>query len=101
MSWDYNTTTIGDFGLCTNTASSQTITFAADTNTTDLWVYEPLINWLPYKWKKYIPTWHLVKSYNVNKFDVILTKILIENSELFERMAREEYFPMWHYRGYL
>jgi len=25
---------------------------------------DPLIDWLPYKWKKYLPTWHLVKSYN-------------------------------------
>jgi len=24
---------------------------------------DPLTDWLPYKWKKYLPTWHLVRSY--------------------------------------
>ena len=24
---------------------------------------DPLIDWLPYHYKKYIPTWHLVRSY--------------------------------------
>ena len=24
---------------------------------------DPLIDWLPYHYKKYLPTWHLVRSY--------------------------------------
>lgn len=36
----------------------------ADTTTTTWTLPDPLIDWLPYKWKKYIPTWHLVKSYS-------------------------------------
>ncbi len=24
---------------------------------------DPLIDWLPYTYKKYLPTWHLVRSY--------------------------------------
>jgi len=45
-----------------NTAGPQTITF--DTNTNSTWdLPDPLIDWIPYKWKKYFPTWHLVRSY--------------------------------------
>lgn len=24
---------------------------------------DPLMNWLPYTWKKYIPAWHIIQSY--------------------------------------
>jgi len=27
---------------------------------------DPLIDWLPYHYKKYLPTWHLVLSYRTD-----------------------------------
>ena len=33
------------------------------TNTFTLVAPDPLIDWLPYHYKKYLPTWHLVRSY--------------------------------------
>ncbi len=62
MSWYYNNSSSG---ACTanvtmDTAAMDTIF----TTTYDNYIpYDELINWLPYKWKKYIPTWHLVRSY--------------------------------------
>ena len=35
----------------------------ATTNTFTLVAPDPLIDWLPYHYKKYLPTWHLVRSY--------------------------------------
>ena len=31
---------------------------------------DELIDWLPYKVEKYLPTWHLVKSYNIHKHEL-------------------------------
>ena len=46
------------------------IVFATDTGTADMTTTtvtltspDPLIDWLPYHYKKYLPTWHLVRSY--------------------------------------
>ena len=33
------------------------------TNTITITAPDPLIDWLPYHYKKYLPTWHLVRSY--------------------------------------
>ena len=43
-------------------STTNTCNIDFDTNTT-LELPDSLIDWLPYKWKKYLPTWHLVKSY--------------------------------------
>ncbi len=50
------------FNTDSSTASTNTISIDTLNNTT-LELPDPLIDWLPYKWKKYLPTWHLVKSY--------------------------------------
>ena len=42
---------------------SQTFTSDICTNTITLTIPDPLIDWLPYHYKKYLPTWHLVRSY--------------------------------------
>ena len=51
----------------TNSTSGNTTTdfsHTVDMATTTTWdLLDPLIDWLPYKWDKYIPTWHLVRSY--------------------------------------
>lgn len=62
MNWD-NTDSSGTWNFTTSTASTDTITLDAGSNTTTWDLPDPLIDWFPYKWKKYIPTWHLVKSY--------------------------------------
>ena len=38
-------------------------TATTDTMTVTLDLPDPLIDWLPYHYDKYIPTWHLVRSY--------------------------------------
>ena len=50
--YDFDATIGGAFDVTTNTGNYLTVTSP-----------DPLIDWLPYKWKKYIPTWHLVRSY--------------------------------------
>ena len=57
--WDNSASgsTTADFTM--DTTSLNTI-FAT---TYDNYTYNEWIDWLPYKWKKYIPTWHLVRSY--------------------------------------
>jgi len=45
-----------------STARNDIITFDK-LGITTLELPDPLIDWLPYKWKKYLPTWHLVRSY--------------------------------------
>ena len=54
----------GSIPLDTYTGSGY-INSTADicTNTITLTVPDPLIDWLPYHYKKYLPTWHLVRSY--------------------------------------
>jgi len=52
----------------TNSASGNTTTDFIDTTdigitTVTLDLPDPLIDWLPYKWEKYFPSWHLVRSY--------------------------------------
>ena len=42
---------------------TDTQTLNLDCSTTTLELPDPLIDWLPYKWEKYLPTWHLVRSY--------------------------------------
>ena len=44
-----------------NTAGASTVSF--DTTTDFITTPDPLIDWLPYHYKKYLPTWHLVRSY--------------------------------------
>jgi len=64
MSWDYNTRGTGGFGLITSGNTNTTFATQVDAVATTTWDYpDPLIDWLPYKWEKYIPTWHLVRSY--------------------------------------
>ena len=54
--------------VCWISTPSSVGTFAntttVDTAATTTWDFpDPLIDWLPYKWEKYLPTWHLVRSY--------------------------------------
>jgi hypothetical protein len=49
-----------------STAAGSIISYTYDfdgTNSTEIYLPDPLIDWLPYKVEKYIPTWHLVRSY--------------------------------------
>jgi len=62
MDWIFNNSASGNYttDMTMDTGSMNTI-FAT---TYDNYIpYNELINWLPYKWEKYIPIWHLVKSY--------------------------------------
>ena len=43
------------------TAGASTVSF--DNPTDFITIPDPLIDWLPYHYKKYLPTWHLVRSY--------------------------------------
>lgn len=63
MNW-VNTSSNGDYTFSTaggNWTDTQTLDLGTPTTTLEL--PDPLIDWLPYKWKKYIPTWYLVRSY--------------------------------------
>ena len=59
MNW--NTSAGNNINFTTD--GTDTLTFATTTNT--LWFLDPLVDWLPNSclYVKYIPTWHLVKSY--------------------------------------
>ena len=47
-----------------DTGTSNNFTFNTDDiPITTIELPDPLIDWLPYKIEKYIPTWHLVRSY--------------------------------------
>jgi len=59
MNW-INTNSNCNYIFSTETNNCMTVT---DTDTITLDLPDPLIEWLPYKWKKYLPTWHLVRSY--------------------------------------
>ena len=48
--WDVNTNT--NFAAQIDSIATTTIEYI-----------DPLIDWLPYHYKKYLPTWHLVRSY--------------------------------------
>ena len=52
--------------------------FPLDTATTTLTLPDPLIDWLPKSsiWKKYLPTWHLVKCYNLHKHELAVFDII-------------------------
>jgi len=54
-----------DFMYTTNAECGITgaVIATADCATTEIFSLDPLIDWLPYHNKKYLPTWHLVKSY--------------------------------------
>ena len=46
--------------------SGTNLTFATDdypSTTLTVELPDPLIDWLPYKFKKYIPAWHIMRSY--------------------------------------
>ena len=63
MSWNFrgpinSTQDWGQTMFC-NFATTAT---ATDDTEVDL-TYNEWVDWFPYKWKKYIPTWHLVRSY--------------------------------------
>ena len=46
------------------TTSAGTSTLIYDFITpTETYLPDPLIDWVPYKIEKYIPTWHLMRSY--------------------------------------
>ncbi len=87
MTWTWPDYT-GTVNFTSSTAGTDTITLTTGNTTLDL--PDSLIDWFPYKWKKYIPTWHLVKSYGVDKFEVSLIQSLIENDGLIKRLAKEE-----------
>ena len=52
----FGTDECGDF-LLTDTSTVDC------TNTMTITLPDPLIDWLPYNIEKYLPTWHLVRSY--------------------------------------
>ena len=58
MNWNFTSSS----DTCYNT-SGITGDLVFDTTTTTWDLPDPLIDWFPYKWKKYLPTWHLVRSY--------------------------------------
>ncbi len=80
------------------TSSAGTMNFTTDANidctsTFTVSAPDPLIDWLPNSclYTKYVPTWHLINSYNIDRFDRALTRCLIENDELFKRLAKEKF----------
>ena len=73
FSTDYYTGGSDGGGSIVWTGTTPNYTFTGDyddtggadiiTNTITLSLPDPLIDWLPYHYKKYLPTWHLVRSY--------------------------------------
>ena len=66
-----------------DSTTGEAFDFPLDVVATTLTLPDPLIDWLPYKEEKYIPTWHLVRSY------IGYTKII--SLELPENETLEEY----------
>jgi len=60
MSWFLNADSGTTSQLSLNTITGSDTTFFPD----------PLIDWLPYEWKKYIPAWHILKSYGCQKISL-------------------------------